>query len=373
MVNNNYIRKVRKTMLILLAVLCAFVLLAIAMVTVFRSIHAREIKIDTGKGIQENMYVEIGGIEQYLQIRGDNHDNPVILWLHGGPGFPLTYLNYYYQRDLEKDYTIVCWEQRGCGRTYYKNRGNDELIMEQLLSDTGELVDYLRERFHQEKIIIIGQSWGTVLGMNYIHEHSDKVAAYIGVGQVVDFAQGKIYAAECASMKATESKNDEEAKLLKRCAEQFKANDSVKNMDVKSLEKMIITSLKYLKCDGELSPMQQMLIAVTSPEMSWDDAKWFLFASSTENIFKSQYNLVDDMYFQFDVTDLESQYDIPICFIQGDSDWITPTDLVREYYLAISADCKDMIEIENAGHTPFLDNPDSFCSAVHSFLSKCQK
>lgn len=356
----------------MIAVFCAFALLVIAAVTVFRSIHLQEIKIDTAKGIKENIFVEIGGIRQYLQIRGYNHDNPVILWLHGGPGFPLTYLNYYYQRDLEKDYTIVCWEQRGCGRTYYKNTGDDELTMERLLSDMSELVDYLRERFHQGKIIIMGQSWGTVLGMNYIHEHSEKVVAYIGVGQVVNFAQGKIYAAKCASMKAVENKNDKEVKLLERCVEQFKMNDSVKNMDIRSLEKMIITSLKYLKCNGKLSSMKQMLIAVTSPEMLWNDAKWFFFASNTENIFKSQNKLIDYMYFRFDVTDLESQYDIPICFIQGESDWITPTDLVREYFLSISADCKDMIEIENAGHTPFLDNPDSFCNAVRSFLGECQ-
>lgn len=77
-----------------------------------------------------------------------------------------------------------------------------------------------------------------------------------------------------------------------------------------------------------------MFIAITSPEISWNDMKWFLFASDTQNIAASQNNLVNYMYFQFNVMDLSEKYDIPICFIQGDIDWITPTDMVADYYMS---------------------------------------
>ena len=149
-------RKVMKLIMVAFLILC---FLSIVIIGILRIRNANKSKINTDNGIQENIYVEIGGIEQYLQIRGEDKDNPVILWLHGGPGFPLTYLSYYYQTGLEDDYTIVCWEQRGCGRTYYRNEPTEDVSVDILLSDMDELIDYLRERFGEERIIIIGQSY----------------------------------------------------------------------------------------------------------------------------------------------------------------------------------------------------------------------
>lgn len=358
-------------MLILLIGLGTVILLIALTIAGFRAYHSYKARIDTENGIQESVYVEIGGIEQYLQIRGEDRENPVILWLHGGPGFPLTYLNYVYQTGLEKDYTVVCWEQRGCGRTYYKNESRGEINIEQMLSDTDEIVDYLRERFGREKIIVMGQSWGTALGMNYIHLHPEKVAAYIGVGQATNFSRGKIYAAECAVKKAAENGNTNDVSLLERGIASLTAADSFEKTDVKLLEEMIAVSLKYLKCGGEMSGLEQIFSALTAPEMSWNDAKWFLFASNTRNILSSQGDLMDYLYFQFDITDFSDEYDLPICFIQGAGDWITPTDMAADYYSAISSKQKKMTIINNAGHTPFLDSPEQFCEAVEAFLTEC--
>lgn len=351
---------------IIFLVLCIAIILILIVVTALRLINANKNHILQPNGIQENTYVEIGGIKQYLQIRGEDKDNPVILWLHGGPGFPLTYLSCYYQKDLEADYTIVCWEQRGCGRTYYQNNNNEELTIDRLITDMDELVNYLCERFNKDKVIIMGQSWGTVLGMEYLNEHPEKVVSYIGIGQVTDFKRGKIYAAQTAIQRSS----DKDALLLDSYIQSFQKADCIDKLNVKELEQMILLSLKYLKGSGELSSIKQMLLAVTSPEFSWNDLKWFLSTSNSENIMNCQKELVEYMYFTFNVEKMSYEYSVPICFIQGENDWITPTDMVKSYYDAISASSKEFVVIDNAGHTPFLDNPEQFCDEVRRFLEE---
>lgn len=350
----------------IILVLCIATILILIVVTALRLINANKNRILQPNGIQENTYVEIGGMKQYLQIRGEDKDNPVILWLHGGPGFPLTYLSCYYQKDLEADYTIVCWEQRGCGRTYYQNNNSEELTIDRLIADMDELVNYLCERFNKDKVIIMGQSWGTVLGVEYLNEHPEKVVSYIGIGQVTDFKRGKIYAAQTAIQRSS----DKDALLLDSYIQSFQKTDCIDKLNVKELEQMILLSLKYLKGSGELSSIKQMLLAVTSPEFSWNDLKWFLTASNSENIMNCQKELVEYMYFTFNVEKMSSEYSVPICFIQGENDWITPTDMVKSYYDTISASSKEFVVIDNAGHTPFLDNPEQFCDEVRRFLEE---
>lgn len=361
----------RKIMLIAIAIICVVLLIVALAVIAMRAYNSQQSRIESNAGIQEDAYTQINGIDQHLQIRGADRDNPVILWLHGGPGNPLAYLTYYYQAPLEKDYTIAYWEQRGCGRTFYRNVDNGDLTIGKMLDDTNSVVDYLRERFDKEKVVIIGHSWGTVLGMEYINAYPEKVAAYIGVGQITDFRRGKIYAAEVAFQVALDSGNEQDLETLKRCIDEVSKVESIDQVDAESLEEMVVSSRKYLRSDGEMSDMEQLLIGIAAPEMAWDDVRWLLFESDTKNIIEAQKDLVNYMYFKFDVWHLGSEYDIPICFIQGDSDWITPTDMVTEYYSGVSAEKKEMVTIEDAGHTPFLDSPEQFCEAVETFLSGC--
>lgn len=230
-----------------------------------------------------------------------------------------------------------------------------------------ELIDYLRKRFDRRAIILVGQSWGTVLATDYIHRHPRKIAAYIGVGQVTDFLSGKILAARQAEGRARAKGNSRDAAELERGTKQLRATKRLEQLDVKMLERMIITSMKYLRNTAEMSGLQQMWTALTSPQMRWADVKWFLFASDTKNIIESQRNLVDYMYFHYRIEDLGRRYPMPVCFIQGDSDWITPTPMVRDYYATVVAERKEMVVIQSAGHTPFLDHPQQFCAAVKGF------
>ena len=358
------LKRIGIIMLIAVGVLFGIIIILLGVLGVCRMINGSHYRIDTPDGIQEDAYVEIGGIEQFMQIRGDDLNNPVVLWLHGGPGFPLTYMNWYYQGELEKDFTVACLEQRGCGRTYFKNGNAANASPDEMLSDIHEAVEYLKKRFHKDKVVIMGQSWGTVIGIRYTELHPENVAAYVGVGQVTQFAKGKIYSARKAADLAEKQGNTGDAERLRELAKAFEKITDIENVSIKDLEEIILTSGKYLKSEGEMSGMKQITTALTSPHFNLNDAKWFLFASDTKNIIDSQTELIDYMYFGFDLSEIRLPENVPVLFVQGDCDYITPTDMVKAYCASVNSDTVRMVIIPDAGHTPFLDHPAAFCEAV---------
>ena len=358
------LKRIGIIMLIAVGVLFGIIIILLGVLGVCRMINGSHYRIDTPDGIQEDAYVEIGGIEQFMQIRGDDLNNPVVLWLHGGPGFPLTYMNWYYQGELEKDFTVACLEQRGCGRTYFKNGNAANASPDEMLSDIHEAVEYLKKRFHKDKVVIMGQSWGTVIGIKYTELHPENVAAFVGVGQVTQFAKGKIYSARKAADLAEKQGNTGDAERLRELAKAFEKITDIENVSIKDLEEIILTSGKYLKSEGEMSGMKQMTTALTSPHFNLNDARWFLFASDTKNIIASQTELIDYMYFGFDLNEIRLPENVPVLFVQGDCDYITPTDMVKEYCESARSDTVRMVTIPDAGHTPFLDNPAAFCETV---------
>lgn len=122
----------------------------------------------------------IGGIRQSVWFRGVNSVNPALILLHGGPGASESALFRRYNAALEQRFLVVYCEQRGTGRSYHSGIPPESMTIAQFLRDLDELVDLVRRRFGQDKVVLLGHSWGTVLGTIYAHEHPRKVAAYVG-------------------------------------------------------------------------------------------------------------------------------------------------------------------------------------------------
>lgn len=135
------------------------------------------------KSIASLERIRIGGIDQYILIRGNDSSLPVLLFLHGGPGMPAMYLAHAFQRDLERQFVVVQWDRRGAGKSYREDISGT-LTTEQLVADTVELTNVLRARLHQDKIYLVGHSWGTYLGMLVISRHPELYHAYVGIGQL---------------------------------------------------------------------------------------------------------------------------------------------------------------------------------------------
>ncbi len=316
---------------------------------------------DAPNSVDEGIYVTLGGQEQYLLIRGESVNNPVMIWLHGGPASPDAFANYTFQKHLVDEYTVVNWDQRGCGRTYYRNKdtdsNNETTSFEQAQADLDELVDYLTYRFNTDKVIIVGHSYGTMLGSKYTLEHPDKVAAYIGVGQFVDI-ESDIYSYEDAHTIA-KAQGDDTTDLE---AAYNKYSEDMTLVNMMNLRGLVS---KYHPVPNEANTIW---LGIASPHMGFDDLRWFLKQMGDFQ----EYVMLNQQLFDYimvaDVRDYGLEYQVPVGFISGSADWITHVKYSEDYYNAVSAPKKDIALIDGCGHSPHYDSPEEFCDELKGML-----
>lgn len=342
------------------------ILSAVLFICVARGVTYFINHIDTPNGVDEGIYVPLGGQEQYLLIRGENTENPVMLWLHGGPSSPDAFANYIFQKQLVDDYTVVNWDQRGCGRTYYRNKDlapkNETVSFEQAQADLDELVDYLTERFNTDKVIIVGHSYGTMLGSKYALSYPEKVSAYIGVGQVVDI-ESEIYSYEDALKKAKE-KGDDTA-VLEEAYRRYSEDMTLTNM-------MNLRGIvgKYHSAEKEANTIW---LGLASPYMWVDDLRWFFKQMGNFEEYVALNQQLFDYIMVANVRDYGLEYQVPVGFISGADDWTTPVKYSEDYYNLISAHDKDFALLSGCGHSPHYDSPEEFCEILEEMLNEILK
>lgn len=356
-------------MLILLIIITAVIVFAVLSVFVSRLINSNKNKIDTPNGIQESTYIDIDGMKQYIQIRGENIENPVMIFIHGGPASPMGYVSAYYQRELESQLTIINYDQRGCGRTYYANDCDTNADINLLVDDLNSIVEYAKERFGKDNVIISGHSWGTVIGSIYVQEHPENVSCYIGVSQITNLYENKLNVARTALEKDEIKGTEDEQKLrelIKRMSQVSKYDD----MSIDDLSQLVSITSKHIACEGEMSGLSQMITGITSPDMNFDDVKWFMSQMDTEKFFSQNREIMEYAFFGFDIDTLSKAYDVPVYYLAGKSDYAVCQKDVEAYYENIEAPDKDFYWLENTGHSMFMDNPKLYCDTIKVILSK---
>ena len=314
-------------------------------------------------GVDEADYLMLGGQEQYVQMRGMNTENPVIIYLHGGPSSPDAYTTYGFSDFLLDDYTFVAWDQRGCGRTYFHNLNDDSqnetASFSQALEDLDNLVDYALNRFGKDKVIILGHSYGTILGSEYVKLHPEKVSAYIGAAQVVSLEKMDIYSYEDALYKAKAEGDD--TTELEEAFEAFRQDDSISNM----------MSLRHLtsKYHPVAVPDKATMLAVRSPYFGVDDFRWFLKQLGDIEDYWNLNRQLFEYTFDFDADARSKEYDMPVYFVSGSCDWICPVDSVQAYFEEISAVDKGIEIIDGCGHNLQYSSPEEFAATVREVLT----
>lgn len=309
-------------------------------------------------GISEIQYLKINNTRQYVLIRGENVKNPILLFLHGGPGASETAMLRKYNSDLEKYFTVVYWDQRNTGKSYDKKFPKEEIKVQNYIQDVDALVSYLKDRLHAKKIILVGHSWGSRLGMYAIQEHPENYIAYVGVAQEVSSYEGELISYQYTLNKAKELNNvraiteleemgepqsGDYAKMYKNGISDFwKQKNWLIKLGTDSSSKSI-----YLKW---------MLSIWFSREYSFLDL--IKFSKSTSF---SANNIIHDLdYNNFDFFTQFPEVEIPVFFISGIYDYINPWTLVEKYCISLKAPYKEFIKFEKSGHNPQFEEPEKF-------------
>lgn len=289
--------------------------------------------------IDESGYVKIGGIDQWITIRGQDRNNPVLLFLHGGPGDVTNPWSYPYFFNWVKSFTVVQWDQRGAGRTLGKSGESigPTMTIDRMTQDGIELSEYLRQHLRKDRIILVGHSWGSVFGVLMAKARPDLFYAYVGTGQVVDFKQGDAVAYKLALQTA-------------RDVGELDALASLKAIGTPPYPDGKGWQLFYRwrrKCEGaETDKFLGGLagFAFQSPGYSIRDINEWLDGQvlGGERLF--------DQGTQLSPKRLAGDFAVPVFVFQGEHDCSSPTALARNYVDSISAPKKEFIAIPDSGH-----------------------
>ena len=346
------VRFVWRSLFILLGIVLVLVLGAVAYRGWRQQENARYLAIETPNGIREGSFVPIGRLEQWIQIRGDDRSNPIILMLHGGPGGSMGAFTTLF-RPWEKDFTIVQWDQRGSGRTYGRHgeSGQGEMTIARMTNDGIEVAEYLRRRLKQQKIIVLGHSWGTVLGVLMVKQRPDLFSAYIGTGQVVAKEEKEEIIYD-ALLKKVRAANDEEAiTALEQIGRPPYASQDELLIQRHWLQRYDIPSERDI--ESNLAP-----VVLFSPNYSLTDIYNMLNAP------KFAAGRIYNELIPYDARKLGLHFEVPFFIIQGEEDSVTPTNLARAYFDSVDAPVKEFVTIKDAGHSALLTKSDEFLRDV---------
>ena len=294
----------------------------------------------------------IGGIEQWVTIRGDDRGNPVLLLLHGGPGdvqspFVSTYAPY------EKDFVLVQWDQRGAGRTFAKN-GAAGVSLEKLIADGIDLAEQLHTRFPLARLILFGHSWGSIIATGIAQQRPELFAAYVGTGQVSSWADTVQFQFDFLRQRYKD-KGDSAA---------LAALDAIGKPDPKNLKQYF----------GFSRPIRQNMNA---SDTAWLTGLRTIYSANGES--EEMVKAIGDGMSasgsalngaSVDLSTTATRFKLPYYVIQGRHDLFAPTQLVEAYFNKVSAPKKRLIIIEDAGHFALATHQAEVIAALKAVISK---
>lgn len=296
--------------------------------------------------IAEISYLRLGGFDQWAMIRGENIANPILILLHGGPGFPEMRLFRTFNAQLEQSFTVVYWMQRGTSKSFDRRMPSSSLTIEQFVADLDELVEMLRARFGREKMVLYGHSWGSVLGVLYASRFPDKVAAYVGTGQIGEWAS---FETSSYAFVLAEAERRQHRKAIRELRAIGPPPHAFWDMVV---ERKWITHFAGIV--RGMSWWKFTRITLGGPEASMFDLP---------NILLSQLVTPKAMWqelIQVNLLKSVPALQVPVFFFLGRHDRVVVPETSVAYFDVLQAPSKTLIWFEESGHEPPAEEPEKF-------------
>jgi pimeloyl-ACP methyl ester carboxylesterase len=353
-------RKVRRISLIVFAVLLAVITVVAAILFAVSPGRPKPFLDKNGKviadSISEKIFVNINGVKQGMFLKGKNKNNPVLLFLHGGPGMPEYTFFEQYCPQIENSFTVCYWEQRGSGLSYRDDTPAASETTEQLISDTLSVTNYLRNRFGQQKIYLMGHSWGTYLGIQAASRAPQLYQAYIGVGQM-------------------SQQRESELQAYQYMLAQYRADGNksmMKKLEAYPVTESDIALQAYLKSPLRDNAMHQLGIGTMHDMHSVITGIFFQVMASRAYTLREKINLWRGKAFLNHSTDLSNQelsadltvkvpkLLVPTYFISGAHDYTVSCQLAESYFTKLQAPVKGFYLFQDSAHSPMFEESDKF-------------
>jgi pimeloyl-ACP methyl ester carboxylesterase len=363
------VKKVLKISGIALISIFGLILIGLIVLAVNSPGKLEPLKDSEGKkiigSIAEKSFIEIGGIQQGFFIRAENPNNPVILFLHGGPGSPELPMILPIEKTerLEKYFTVCYWDQRGAGMSFSKSLDPATINTAQMVEDTRQMTDYLKKRFNKEKIFLMGHSWGSYLGVKTIEKHPENYLAYIGIGQVTNQIESERLAYDYMLRHATEINDKSAVKNLRRYD---RNSDFYIDFDyIAKVRGPLMNKYRIGFAHNEIVTMFDMTIIV----LSFKGYTLIEKINYVKGMIVSTKALWDSV---IDVNLFESStsFQVPVFITHGKYDYQVSHDVALKWFEKIEAPKKAFYTFENSAHGTITEEPEKFVQIVREITLK---
>jgi pimeloyl-ACP methyl ester carboxylesterase len=323
--------------------------------------------LQSDNSICEKLFVDIGGVKQGMFIIGKDINNPVLLFVHGGPSFSEFFLVEKYPTGIENYFTVCYWEERGGGISYSPDLNIESLTLEQLAADAVEVTNYLRDRFKKEKIYIMAHSGGTAFAIQAAKSFPHLYHSYIGISQITCQSESEKLAYRFMTEQYSSKGNSKKVSkfrqypLLEDDSYLLPFFNSV--LRDKSMHELGIGTMRNMK-----SIISGVFIPVWKCKAYTIREKYNIWYSKFSFVNKSR---LREQIINSDITMLITRLEIPVYFFSGRYDMTVNYKLSEEYFKKLEAPVKGFYTFQNSAHSPMFEEPAKYLEImINDVLNK---